>query len=195
MKAPDFRETGRVIFSTYRKPNCKPQYLSYHSKHPHACKEAIYSGEATRHLINCTREEDYYLNMNHLKDALITRGYPIHMLKDVPYDEAKRASLLKRLAERRRSRDQLHSPIRKDGVVAFKVEYSPLLYKMGLGKELQKLLCSLRREVGQGFLQNTRLVIANKIRGSAYIKSYAQNFLLSSRRRRVGMRGSREGGR
>ena len=68
--------------------------------------EAIYSGEATRHLINYTREEDYYLNMNHLKDALITRGYPIHMLKDVPYDEAKRASLLKRLAERRRSRDQ-----------------------------------------------------------------------------------------
>ena len=116
--------------------------------------------------------------MTHLRNALMTRGYPAHMLPTIEYDAENRERLLNRLESKRMMRDQSRSRNREYSVMAFKVPYNQSLHKLRLKKEVDKVVSLLRREVGSDFLENTRLVIAFCVRGASFRLTYGRNILL-----------------
>ena len=163
---------------TYCKPNCKPQYLSYHSQHPEACKMGIYKCEATRHLLNCSRDFDYDSNMVNLRESLRRRGYPT--LPDIDYDAQKRAALLDKLKCKcnfNRTKERTTSPI-----MAIKVQFSREVEQLRLPRRLKQLVAELRAEVGHEFLNGTRLVTAYTVQRSMFRQTYYMNFLPHTRR-------------
>ena len=102
MKHFTFESTGKVCTRTYKKPNCMPQYLPYLSEHAFSCRASIYTGEVTRHLINCSAPSDYDASLSELRDALVKRGYPSALLEHIPYDKDKRDRLLSKFRQRDR---------------------------------------------------------------------------------------------
>ena len=115
--------TGEVLFKTYRKPNWKPQYLSYHSQHLEACKMGIYKCEATRHLLNCSRDFDYDSNM--LNDSVFHAA----SLHTCPV--ATRAMKLLRVRSNamrrvRRAHEPLYTPIVRED--RYQASYAILCY-------------------------------------------------------------------
>ena len=79
-----------------------PQDLPYLSEHAFSCRASIYTGEVTRHLINCSAPSDYDTSLSELRDALVKRGYPSALLEHIPYDKDKRDRLLSKFRQRDR---------------------------------------------------------------------------------------------
>ena len=95
---------------------------SFHSHHKLSTKLAIFKGEATRHLLNCNRIEDFQREISELRMNLARRGYPQHAMPNVEYDPVKRQGLLQKL----HAREQNCSKKRNDAVMVFKCPYTPV---------------------------------------------------------------------
>ena len=149
-----------------------PQYLHYRSQHNHACKRAIFSGETVRHLVNCTYEADYDVRIDEVQRALRARGYPNTLLQKVPHDAQKRREYLNKYRQRR--------PYNNDdrpNVLTLKVKFSEQQRSLNLRRQADDLIKDLRADVGEHFLHGVRVVMAYSVHNSAFISSYACNFL------------------
>ena len=61
-------------------------------------------------------------------------------------------------------------------VLVFKVEYSPQLRIVNIRKEFKELVSCLRMHVGDGFLWETRLIIAHPVSRNSFVEHYGINF-------------------
>ena len=77
--------------SVYVKPHFKStnsfSYLQTTSYHPKSTFKAIFQGENTRILRNCSKQTDYVANMDFIKEKFSVRGYPTANLQIIPYSE------------------------------------------------------------------------------------------------------------
>ena len=64
------------------------------------CKLSIFKGEARRHLVNCSTEQEYGDRIAQLRYALLSRGYPESALQSIPYSREKRDAVLRQLHAR-----------------------------------------------------------------------------------------------
>jgi hypothetical protein len=62
-------------------------------------------------------------------------------------------------------------------VVVFKVEYSDQLRQLRLKFHIQQLIADLRKEVGNGFLEGARIIIAHPVQRSTFRRTYRHCFL------------------
>ena len=77
-------------------------------------------------------------------------------------------------------------------VLAFKVQFSTQMYRLGLRRELNALIVLLRDMYGDSFLADTRIVLAHPVHRNNFILTYGQNF--SPESRKSGNRRSGRGG-
>ena len=175
-KAPDFEESGRVVFATSRKPTFNPQYLAFFSEHPLSTKKAVFKGECVRHLINCSTESAYEERISELREALSRRRYPPALLGVVPFDNQRRERLLLKLWTRSLERTK-----GSENVICFRLPFNTRMRSLRLRWWLMELVSRLRRVHGQNFLANTRVVIAHPVKKNLFLSIYRYNFLLGSR--------------
>ena len=120
------------------------------------------------------------------------RGYPSSLLKHKPYDAELRAEYLTRYKARQKG---VPSSRRQEDVVTLRVGYSDQQESLGLRCQAVRLIKSLRADIGQGFLKETRIVLQHPSCQNAYVSSYACNFLATSRRGRRARLADGSGGR
>ena len=125
--------------------------------------------------MNCSQRSEYDRNIVELKSALRSRGYPTSMMPDIPYDEERRMQILTGLAARslrnRPSATDINTNVitndyvkKKQRVLAFKTEYFPEIHRLGLMRQINRLIKDLRIHVGQTLLEDTKLVIGYGVR-------------------------------
>ena len=153
---------------------CTPGGLEQPSEHPSACTRGIFTGEAVRHLVNCSTEAAFDEHISDLRQALRSRGYPEILMPYVRYDALKRSELLSKYAARGRSSD-VRPPTQN--VLAFKVRYCGALPRLRLKTRVDRLLCSLRAELGPDFLPQTRIVLSCMTQRNQFLSHYSKNFL------------------
>ena len=132
---------------------------------------------------------EYDEKISELRKALKSRGYPMSLMPNIPYDEQRRNEILRDLAMRALHRDPLaHDDSclstatgarqqRRRRVVAFKTEYFPDLHKLKLRRRIDDLVKDLRKQVGQTLLQDTRTVIGYGVNRCNFLITHRQNFL------------------
>ena len=130
----------------------------------HLCKLALFRGETTRHLINCSTEVAYRKNVLRLRNDLKARGYPMSLLPDAPYDEPARQKHIDELFRRSREPKVKNGSMDTDRLV-FKAEYSQ-----------QLRLVNIRKDVGNGLLGETWLIIAHPDSSNSFVEHYGINF-------------------
>ena len=138
-------------------------------------KRAIYKGESTRHLLNCSSSADYDDLMSKLRHDLATRGYPSQ--PHIPYDIQKRSMILEKLRDRTRT---CKSRQTNDNVVVFKTEYHGHVRHLKLREEINHLVVSLRSVIGDTFLRNARVVTAHTMRSNLFRRQYRYNIVPGS---------------
>ena len=172
-KMADFHVHGKVSTRTYVKPHHNAQYLAYHSQHADHTKHGIFKSEMNRHLLICSKEADYRECVDKLASSLRKRGYPSEMLMPIAYDSNRRTQALTALHNRSVDVDKRTNT--DEGVVIFKCPFSPLIRRLRIRVAYERLLSELRRELGEMFLQNSRLVIAHSVKTNLFLESYRYN--------------------
>jgi hypothetical protein len=137
-----------------------------------ACKKGIFSGEARRHLLNCSSPDDYNDAIEKLRGNLRKRGFPDVLMPPAPYDAAMRERMIQNLVER----PNQAKPHRRASVLALKCMFSPQLRHIGIRPAFNKLLRTLRQQVGEDFLRTDKFVIAHPSRRSLFLQYYRTNF-------------------
>ena len=159
---------------TYKKPGCNPQYLAYTSHHPRSCRDAIYKGEITRHLLNCSCAAAYDIHTSALRSALRQRGHPDPPV--VPYDPARRVELLRALQNRDRLQPTKASR-KHDDIVIFKAQYGLHVRALRIVRECKNLYNMLRIHLGFEFLAQVRTVITYPVHSKLFLQHSRFNFL------------------
>ncbi len=103
--------------------------------------------------------------------ALHARGYPNTLLQKVPHDARKRSEYLNKYRQRRPNNDD------RANVLTLKVKFSEQQRSLNLRRRADDLIKDLRASVGEHFLHGVRVVMAYSVHNSAFISSYACNFL------------------
>ena len=104
-------------------------------------------------------------------------------LPHIPYDAQLRADIIDKL-DKRTLRDQLltgdgdvPTSRRHHNVLPFKVVYNHQLRKLKLRGRLSNLIKKLQWDLGDTFLQNTRIVLAHPVQSNVFMKTYRHNFM------------------
>jgi hypothetical protein len=133
----------------------------------------LFIGEARRHLLNCSSPDDYNDAIEKLRGNLRKRGFPDVLMPPVPYDAAMRESMIRNLVER----PNQAKPHRRASDLALKYcMVTPQLRHIGIRPAFNKLLRSLRQQLGEDFLRTDKFVIAHPSRRSLFLQYYAFNF-------------------
>ena len=83
---------GRLTTDLHTKPTDTHQYLHRYSCHPGHCKSAIPYSQALRLRRICSRQQDYILRAEELREHLVERGYD----RDVVQGQIDRATIMNR---------------------------------------------------------------------------------------------------
>jgi len=163
----------RLLTETFRKPGCEPQYLAYSSSHAWACKNAIYSGEVVRHLVNCSLPGDYEKHLRALRETMLRRGHPSP--PHIPYDGERRHALLSKMAER--DRGSVAKKKQHCSRIVFKCSYGSHCRSLTINRRCRKLIASLRQFYGDNFLREDDVVVAHPARGGMFVRHHQWNFV------------------
>ena len=136
--------------------------------------QSWYTGESTRHLVNCSTQAAFDDHVSDLRQALRSRGYPEFLMPHIAYDASKRSQYLSKYAARRRSTEKQPST---HNVLAFKVKYCNALRRLRLKTRVEELICNLRAELGAGFLPQSRIVMSYITQENQFLAHDAKNFL------------------
>ena len=134
---------------------------------------AIFKEEATRHLLNCNRIEDFQREISELRKNLAMRGYPQHAMPNVEYDPVRRQALLQKL----HAREHNCSKKRNDAVMVFKCPYTPEAQRFGVFNEFTRLKEQLQAIKGSDVLRDVRCVLSHPTSTNCFIESYGLNFV------------------
>lgn len=94
-------EDGELHTATYRKPCHNPQYLHALSFHNESNKRGIFQSEALRFMINSSKPDSYYRDIDRLKSSLKDRLYPDRWLKTPPSEPQARFDFFQKIIDRR----------------------------------------------------------------------------------------------